>query len=157
VKTMRRRIRTLRAAIHDPADVWLAMRMAAWAVALPALKHLVPLHVLARWAWPRRRAVVRSGRTATVVFLAARIYRARPFLRRDNCLERSLLTYRFLAGAGVQPRLVLGAQGSNGEIRGHAWVTVDGIPITDGHEALEQYTQLVEFGERGSRSVTAGS
>jgi hypothetical protein len=28
-------------------------------------------------------------------------YRVRPFLRRDNCLERSLLTYRFLFREGL--------------------------------------------------------
>jgi Transglutaminase-like superfamily len=148
---MRRRVRSLRAAIHGPSDVWLGIRMVAWSAVLPALKHLLPMHVLTRLMWPRRRAAKRSDRASTVTFLARRIYRARPFLRRDNCLERSLLTYRFLAREGVQPRLVLGAQKSDGEIRGHAWVTIDGRPIMDGHEALEQFTQLVEFGAGGSR------
>jgi hypothetical protein len=149
---MKRRIRNLRAAIQGPSDVWLGIRMVAWSAVLPALKHLVPLHVLTRLMWPRKRAATRSGRASTVTFLARRIYRMRPFLRRDNCLERSLLTYRFLAREGGQPRLVLGAQKSNGAIRGHAWVTIDGRPIMDGHEALEQFTQLVEFGEGGART-----
>ena len=149
---MRLRIANVRAAIQGPSDVWLGIRMVAWSAVLPALKHLVPLHVLTRMMWPRRRSATRSDRASTVTFLARRIYRVRPFLRRDNCLERSLLTYRFLAREGGQPRLVLGAQKSDGAIRGHAWVTIDGRPIMDGHEALEQFTQLVEFGEGGART-----
>ena len=153
---MRRRIRRLGGVIQGPSDIWLGMRMVAWSAVLPALKHLVPLHVLTRLMWPRRQSATRAGRASTVTFLAGRIYRVRPFLRRDNCLERSLLAYRFLAREGARPRLVLGAKRSDGEIRGHAWVTVDGRPIMDGHHGLEQFTQLVEFGERGSRSVRAG-
>jgi hypothetical protein len=149
---MGRRIRSLRTVIQGPSDVWLGIRMVAWSAVLPALKRLVPLHVLTRLMWPRRRAARRSERVSTVTFFAGRIYRVRPFLRRDNCLERSLLNYRFLAREGMQPRLVLGAQRSEGEVRGHAWVTIDGRPIMDGHEALEQFTQLVEFGAGGSRT-----
>jgi hypothetical protein len=86
------------------------------------------------------------------MFLARRLYRARPFLRRDNCLERSLIMYRYLAREGMEPRLVLGAENADGQIRGHAWVTVAGRPLIDGHERLAQLTPLTEFGARGART-----
>ena len=126
--------------------------MAAWSAVLPVLKHLLPLHVLTRLMWPSSQAAPRSDRERKVRFLARRIYRARPFLRRDNCLERSLLTYRFLAREGVGPRLVLGARRSEGRISAHAWVTIDGRPIVEDGEALRVYTPLAEFGARGARS-----
>jgi transglutaminase superfamily protein len=145
----RQQIRTLRGAIQRPSDVWLGIRMVMWSAVLPALKHLVPLHVLARWMWPRRRTAPRPERVVAITFLARRIYRVRPFLRRDNCLERSLLTYRFIAMAGMEPSLVVGARKSDEQIQGHAWVTVEGQPLMDGHEAPEQFTSLTEFGAGG--------
>jgi hypothetical protein len=148
---MKRRIKAVRGVIEGPSDVWLGIRMVAWSALLPALKHVLPFQVLARVMWVKPRATPRRDRLRKVTFLARRIYRARPFLRRDNCLERSLLTYRFLAREGMDPLLVLGAQKSEGRIQGHAWVTIDGQPVIDDHEALGQYTSLAEFGAGGSR------
>jgi hypothetical protein len=149
---MRRRIVNLRGVIKGPADVWLGIRMVAWSAALPALKHLLPLQLLTRLMWAKPRAAARPDHEPKITFLAQRIYRARPFLRRDNCLERSLLAYRFLAREGMEPRLVLGARKSEGQVLAHAWVTIAGRPLMDGHEALGQFTSLTEFGAYGSRA-----
>jgi hypothetical protein len=149
---VRRRVRILRDVIQGPSDVWLGVRMVAWSMVLPMLKHLVPLHVLTRLMWPKRRADTRAHRAPAVTFLARRIFRVRPFLRRSNCLERSLLTYRFLAREGLDPRLVLGARRADGRVRGHAWVTIDGRPVMDGDEEIEQFTPVVEFGAGGTRT-----
>jgi hypothetical protein len=148
---MWRRIQTVRGMIEGPSDVWLGIRMVAWSAALPALKHLLPLQLLTRLMWAKRRAAPRPDREPKVTYLARRIYRARPFLRRDNCLERSLLAYRYLAREGMEPHLVLGARKSEGRIHAHAWVTIGGRPVMDGHEALGQFTSLTEFGAGGSR------
>jgi hypothetical protein len=149
---MRSRIRNLQDVIDGPSDLWLGIRMVAWSAALPALKHLLPLNLLMRLMWAKTRTVPRPDCERKITYLARRIYLARPFLRRDNCLERSLITYRFLAREGMESRLVLGAQKSDGRIRGHAWVTVDGRPVIDGHEELGRFTPLAEFGEGGRRS-----
>ena len=150
----RQRIQTLREAIRGPSEVWLGMRMVMWSAVLPVLKHLVPMHVLTRWMWPRRRSSPRPERVLAITFLARRIYRARYFVRGDNCLERSLLTYRYLAMEGMDPKLVLGASKSDEQIRGHAWVMLNGEPLMDGNEKLEQFTPLTEFGADGSRTYS---
>jgi hypothetical protein len=147
----RRRLGVLRSVIKGPSDLWLGIRMIAWSAVLPALKRVVPLHILTRLMWQGKRTQTRADRLSTITFLARRIYRMRPFLRRDNCLERGLLTYRFLSREGMEPRLVLGARKARGEILGHAWVTVDGRPIMDGSEALAEFTPVAEFGAEGSR------
>jgi hypothetical protein len=138
-------------AIEGPAGVWLGVRMLAWSAVLPILKHVVPLRVLTRLMWAETRAIPRPQRERQVAFLARRIYRVRPVLRRDNCLERSLLLYRFLSREGLAPRLVLGAQKSDRLIVGHAWVKVAGRPVIDDHEALADYTPIAEFGAQGAR------
>jgi hypothetical protein len=129
------------------ADVVLTLRMLAWSLALPALKHVVALPRLAQLMRTRPRRGVQRERMAVVVFIAQRIYRLRPFLRRDNCLERSLLTYRYLSLAGLDPRLVIGIDATDARRRGHAWIVVQGEPLYDSHESLERFVKLAEFPE----------
>jgi len=83
-----------------------------------------------------------------IINLSARVARIRPGLR-ANCLERSLLTYRFLARAGADPHLVVGVKRVTGNIVGHAWVTLDGEPIHERRKEVEAFARLVEFGPRG--------
>jgi hypothetical protein len=128
-----------------PAQLSLAIRMLAWSLLLPGLKYLVPLRVLARLMWSAPRRERQPDRERLIVFLAERIYRLRPFLRRDNCLERSLLTYRFLSKSGADPRLVVGLEKSDDGYAGHAWVLVDDSPLFDTHGTLDRYVTLTEF------------
>jgi hypothetical protein len=76
----------------------------------------------------------------------------RPRPARDNCLERSLVTYRFLGRLGAGPELVVGV-GSEGEATvGHVWVTVDGRPVHDEPQSLDAYETVVVFDSDGRRS-----
>jgi len=69
-----------------------------------------------------------------------------------NCLERSLILYRYLARANADPRLVVG-MGKPDEFIGHVWVTVDGRPLLDSPETLHAYTEVVRFGARGAQEA----
>jgi hypothetical protein len=122
------------------------MRMFAWALVLPVLKFALPLPRLVRLAAsPRGRA--RSGeRERAVAEHAARVYRRR---RDDNCLERSLVTYRYLGRAGADPRLVVGMRAS--DRFGHVWVTTDGTAVHDAPPFLSQLEPLFEFDAAGNR------
>ena len=98
------RVRTIRRVIDRPSDVWLAGRMIGWSLILPPLARFVPLtqltESLARSAQRRRRA-----RDPEQIVLLARAIFGRSWPLRDNCLVRSLLTYRFLVEAGADVRL----------------------------------------------------
>jgi hypothetical protein len=69
-----------------------------------------------------------------------------------NCLERSLILYRYLARANADPRLVVG-MGKPDEFLGHVWVTVDGRPLLDTPETLRAYTEVVRFGGGGAQEA----
>ena len=146
------RLRRLRLAISEdlatPGGIWLGLRMLGWALALPVLKHVLPIGRLARLMWSdsHRRDRVSPAR---VPRLAQRISGVIPYPSRDNCLERSLLAYRFLSMAGEDPRLVLGVNASQGNVRGHAWLTLNGRPVFD--ETGNDYPPLVVFGPKGER------
>jgi hypothetical protein len=120
--------------------------MGAWAAVLPALKFVLPLPRLVALVTPAERAPARDpAREQRVERLAARLYRT-PRLGRDNCLERSLVTYRYLARAGSDPRLVVGMRRED-ELRGHVWVTVDGRPVHDTPDFLAGFVPLMTFPE----------
>ena len=57
--------------------------------------------------------------------MADLLTRLRPLLSRGNCLERSLLGYRYLARAGLEPSLVVGVHATmpapSGATPGSSW------------------------------------
>lgn len=137
--------------ITGPRDAWLALRMLAWSLVLPLLKYVVPLPLLARLMWSRRGGEPQPWREERVAALAARIARRRPLPNRDNCLERSLLIYRFLSRLNAEPRLIAGVRRGDAGVIGHVWVTVGGEPVGESLAALEQYAPIAVFGAAGVR------
>jgi hypothetical protein len=61
-----------------------------------------------------------------------------------NCLERSLVLYRYLGWANADPDLVVGMARPD-EYLGHVWVTVDGQALLETPETLRGYTEVVRF------------
>lgn len=123
--------------------------MALWSAALPGMKRLVPLKRLARLMWMESGHHPDPATRRRIVELSARLAGVRPRRSRGNCLERSLLAYRYLAAIGADPRLVIGVTRTDADVAGHAWVTVDGRPVHDDPAGLEGITPLAEFGRRG--------
>src|SRR5688500_7961606 len=97
--------------MRRPEDlpIGVVVRMLPWALLLPVLKRLIPISRLVglmarRPPWPV--AQKDTPEIARAAWLASRVQ----FWRfPDNCLERSLVTYRFLGLSGLDPTLVLGA------------------------------------------------
>jgi hypothetical protein len=91
------------------------------------------------WLAPRRteRNREREQRTIRIVSRLSRT-------SGGNCLERSLVLYRYLARANADPQLVVGMARPN-EYLGHVWVTVDGRPLLETPETLSGYSKVVSF------------
>jgi len=144
----RRAIGGLALAVRSPADGWLAARMLAWRAILPALKHLLPLRRLVRLmnAGPVR-GERRAGREQRVVALADRVFDGGS--SGEGCLELSLVTYRYLTAAGADPRLVIAIRSDGAAAHGHAWVTVDGVPVHDSRSRLEEFASVITFDSGG--------
>ena len=148
-----RHVAALGGLVSTPADAALLARMLAWWVALPVLKRATPLSRLVRLAQLDPRRTTRDpGREAKVAALAAWLFKARPRSARDNCLERSLVTYRYLGRLNAAPELVVGVGVSEDETLGHVWVTVDGRPVHDDRESLDRYETVAVFTSDGRRS-----
>lgn len=136
---------------RDPIEPWLLSRMAGWAVLLAVLKRAVPLRSLVRMVLARsdrggrrpaqERVIVRHARLAT---------RLTPWTRRGKCVERGLITFRYLAAIDARPSLVVGmGRDETSAIIGHAWVVVDGEAVGETVTALEAFTPILTFGPEG--------
>jgi hypothetical protein len=134
--------------VRSASDVWLAVRMLLWSAALPLLKRVVPLARLARLMYVERAPGVDRRATERIVLITEAIYRGRVSLR-DNCLERSLLLYRFLSRIGADPRLIVGVRKGRADVTGHVWVVVDERPLDGDPTALGAFTELLVFGAGG--------
>ncbi len=123
----------------------------AWASVLPVLKQVIPLRtlvrVLRRPASGVARDRAREDRVLTFARWACRITR---WSSGGNCLERGLIAYRYLGAANAQPILVVGVgRGDSGQIRGHAWIVIDGRPVGESAAVESEYTPVLTFGSDG--------
>jgi hypothetical protein len=128
-------------------------RLLPWYLAFGALRHLVPLPWLARWAW---RASSRERDLEFEQKLVARVIRLRHTLERGrgDCLQSSLVLYRELSRAGADPTLVVGFRRTNGRMQGHAWVLTEGRPVGESQDALDGFAPTFGFGRHGTLQPT---
>jgi hypothetical protein len=140
--------------MRSPADAWLALRMVTWRLAVPLLKRLLPLPRLAQLLWKKpRRAERDPAREERVMTLADALSGPRGSRRLDNCLDRSLIGYRFLSHAGADPELVIGVARAGEEVRGHVWLRLDGVPLRETDDSLEGFEEVAAFGPAGALSA----
>jgi len=145
---LRHRLGIVGGLLRSPSDLLLLTRMAGWALAVPVLKFALPLPRLVRLAAPRVRRARRDAFTR-VVRLTNLLYGTGAFRLSDNCLERSLVTFRYLAAGGATPTLVVGVRGEESGYLGHAWVTVDGSPVHDSPSLVATLAPVVAFAADG--------
>jgi Transglutaminase-like superfamily len=122
--------------------------MCGWRVVLPILKRALPLPTLARAM--RGRRGLRPEREESVVRLAGWIFGSRPFTGRDNCLERSLVLYRYLSRTNAETRLVVGFRNGERAVQGHAWVAVGDRSMGADTDELGAFAPVLSFGSHGS-------
>jgi hypothetical protein len=96
--------------------------------------------------WLSPRSVRDLDREQETIRIVARLSRTSS----ENCLERSLVLYRYLARANADPELVIGMAKPD-EYLGHVWVVVNEQPLLETPESLGPYTEVVRFGRGGAR------
>jgi hypothetical protein len=134
--------------VREPAAGWLAIRMLAWRAILPVLERVVPMPTLVRLMGYHPRVRDRNGEPQRIVELAERVF-DNPSSS-QNCLGRSMVTYRYLSKTSVEPQLVIAFRKGAAPVVGHAWVTVDALPVHDSPDALDEFEPLVIFSSAGS-------
>jgi hypothetical protein len=150
----RRRAHRLGTLLASPGDAWLMARICLWRLVLPVLKRRMPLPRLVgvMWAGPGRGRRSRE-REARIAELVRFLFRSEHHSRSGNCLERSLVLYRYLSAAGAEPELMVGLRPRDAaQPRGHAWITVGGALVAETPDELGGVTGIVSFRGDGSRA-----
>jgi len=138
--------------VSSLADVWLLTRMAVWCCVLRLLKHVTSLPRLVLLVRQEPRSPRDTTTEQKIVVLARWASRFTRWSAQGPCLERALVTYRYLTAQNANPVLVIGVAAGERVIngsRGHAWVTVSGVPVDDSEESLEGFVGIVMFGPDG--------
>lgn len=127
--------------------------MLAWRFVLPVLKRVIPVATLARGM---RRRPAPGADEARVVRLTSWIYGSRPLTGGKNCLERSLVLYRYLSQANPEARLVVGIRNGEYAMEGHAWVAVGNRSMGADTDERGAFEPVVSFGPEGRFVERAG-
>ena len=148
-RSFRGRLRTLRKHVQSPSDALFVLRLLGWRVALAVLKRTVPIPTLVRLM---ATADGRSTRdTRRIVELVDWLYAPRRNRDLGNCLDRSLVLYRFLSRNEPGTRLVLGMRRGSSELEGHAWVIAGDRAIRAAPADGDGFVPLATFGAHGQR------
>jgi len=124
----------------------MVTRMIGWRLALPLLKRRLPLPRLVGLMWEGDPAADLSAeRCRRIAELTTVVFRSDHRDRPGNCLDRSLVAYRYLSAEGAEPELLVGLRRGDGLLKGHAWVTVKGMPVEESPEPLEHFSRVVSF------------
>jgi hypothetical protein len=154
VMAARARFARARQQIDSPRHALLFARMVSWAYVFRVLKRSIPLPRLVQLArWRGHVGSPSVDQRERVVVLARWASRPMRSSSRGNCLERALVTYRYLTATNADPMLMVGfADGvtATDQVRGHAWVAVDGHPIDETDESLSGFQCIVAFRADGS-------
>lgn len=135
-----------------PRDLALLVRMSAWSLALPVLKHALPLPRLVRLMALNPATAPAPGRHPDELLkLAWWSSRLQAWRFPRNCLERSLVAYRYMGRSGESASLVVGGRHVGDDFSGHVWIEIGGEPIGEAPATLQDLTPIVEFDPRGRR------
>lgn len=124
--------RTIRLIGRQPARAWLLARMAGWVVVLSVGARLLPL---SRALQIVSTEVRRKSTEVDPVQLSTAIdalLEANVFVFKPSCWKRATVLHRYLALAGVATTIRFGVRkDGDRELKGHAWLEVDGEPILE--------------------------
>ena len=138
------RIQTLLAALKNPAELLLIVRITGFLAALPVLIRVKSIQGVVRAITPEKGCAVRSPLTLErVIYLCQRLLRI--FQRHHynySCLKRSLLLYHFLRYYQVPVEINFGVKWADDGLTGHSWLTLHDDIYLEPLGKAEQFTQF---------------
>lgn len=143
--------RRIRRTVREPSDVPLAARM-AWFIARcdrRLASRRLPDFVAELDAHRPATGMSVADAYPTIARVRGAVLRA-PWLRRRNtCYVRALTLYRFLPSGEGTLGFHIGVEPSSGtreRLRGHAWVTLDGVLLEGPPEVVEDRVREIPLG-----------
>lgn len=111
----------------------LGLRLFKYKTIQTVLDYGLPVNIFDR----SHEAVAKARQIANIVRIAAAQI---PVVA--TCLPQSLVLCRLVQLQGIGCNLRLGAHVENGNLKAHAWVEVDGVPVNDTEDVRERFSPL---------------
>ena len=131
----------------DSRDVRFVARTGVFAFTLPALLRTLPLPTLVSLMAGDAGDHKDLPETLRQVRLTDAVLRRGRGPFRANCAVRSLILLRYLRRIGEPAVIWFGVRRTDGELDGHAWITIDGIPLSENDDPRELYKPTFHFPE----------
>ena len=133
----------LRAIKHPRArlsDYWLAIQIVMLLCRLPVLLRLYTLPTLLHHLTPRDTTAMTAPdeERDRAVRVVLRVCQLRPFRSRlfpRTCLRQALALYSTLTSLGYAVSIHFGILRRGEELRGHSWVTLEGMAVAEGENS----------------------
>ena len=126
-----------------PREALLLVQMVAMVAALSVLQRAVSLPTLIRLfdvRRPRPRGRLHPKRLA---WLANGLLRR--LFGQDYCMPRSLVLFHFMRKWGYPTRLHFGVARRDGDLKGHAWVTLGELPFAERGDPRRSYKTMYAY------------
>jgi hypothetical protein len=139
-------LRALKLTTRDPVRAWLLARMAGWVVVLSVLARLLPLSRALQIVSTevRRKSAAVDVDPVQLSMAIDALLEANFFVFKPSCWKRATVLHRYVALAGVATTIRFGVRkDGDGELKGHAWLELDGEPILESSPPV--YTVTYSF------------
>ncbi len=109
---------------------------------------VLPQAKVSEWVSPMMRPASRdapmkpTGVDATVERIRLAVQRASRRVPGATCLVQAIATQHMLHSRGVQSRIRIGVEKSDGKLGAHAWLTVDDKIVLGGADASARFVEL---------------
>ncbi len=137
---MKHDLRVIKRGLPRLSDSWLAIQIVMLLCRLPVLLRLYTLPTLLHRLTPRDTTAMTAPdiERDRVVRLVLWVCRLRPFRSRlfpRTCLRQALALYSTLTYLGYTASIHFGILWRGKELRGHSWVTLDGMAVAEGRDS----------------------
>jgi len=136
-------LRALKLTTRDPARAWLLARLAGWVIILSVLARLLPLSRALQIVSTEVRKKSTDVDPVELSTALDALLEANFFVFRPRCWKRATVLHRYLALAGVATIIRFGVRREDSELKGHAWLELNGQPILENSPPV--YTVTYSF------------
>lgn len=121
----------LRLLRRNPGRAWLITRMAWWVVVLAVLARVLSLPRALHIVSTKVRAQTDHADPEQLATAIDALLETNFLVFKPICWKRAAVLHRYFALGGTATTIRFGVRKDDGELKGHAWLELDGQPILE--------------------------
>jgi len=145
---MIKKLKTFINLTENPSGLWLFLKIGFWVYLVSTIIHIFSLPRLLKFITPSKPSKKKWEKEKLNNLISFWLGRRTLFLR-SWCLRRSLVLYRYLRLQGEPAQIFFGMRKEQGELKGHAWLMIDGKPFMDNEDL--NYQVVYSYPEKKGR------